>query len=92
MVAKGGFEVAFHGGYLQIVPNERIVWTETYEAMPDAEAVNTLTLTETDGAPPSRYSCSTRARSTVTHISATAWKAACRKRWTTSSSWPSRSA
>jgi uncharacterized protein YndB with AHSA1/START domain len=47
MVANGGFEVAFHGEYRQIVPNERIVWTEIYEDMPDAEAVNTLT--ETDG-------------------------------------------
>jgi uncharacterized protein YndB with AHSA1/START domain len=49
MVADGGFEVAFHGEYREIVPNERIVSTEVYEGMPDAEAVNTLTLTESDG-------------------------------------------
>jgi uncharacterized protein YndB with AHSA1/START domain len=49
MVADGGFEVAFHGEYLEIVPNERIVSTEVYEGMPEGEAVNTLTLTEADG-------------------------------------------
>jgi uncharacterized protein YndB with AHSA1/START domain len=49
MVANGGFEVAFHGEYREIVPNERIVSTEVYEGMPEAEAVNTLTFTEVDG-------------------------------------------
>jgi uncharacterized protein YndB with AHSA1/START domain len=49
MVADGGFEVAFHGEYREIVPNERIVSTEVYEGIPDAEAVDTLTLTEADG-------------------------------------------
>ena len=49
MVADGGFEVGFHGEYREIVPNERIVSTEVYEGMPEAEAVNTLTLTEADG-------------------------------------------
>jgi uncharacterized protein YndB with AHSA1/START domain len=49
MVMDGGIEVAFHGEYREIVPNERIVSTEILEGMPDAEAVNTLTLSETDG-------------------------------------------
>jgi uncharacterized protein YndB with AHSA1/START domain len=49
MVTEDGFEVAFHGEFREIVPNERIVSTEVYEGMPDAEAVNTLTLTEVDG-------------------------------------------
>lgn len=49
MVAHGGFEVAFHGEFREIVPNERIVSTEVYEAVPDAMALNTLTLTEQDG-------------------------------------------
>jgi uncharacterized protein YndB with AHSA1/START domain len=51
MVADG-LEVAFHGEYREIVPNERIVSTEAYEGVPDADAnatLNTLTLTETDG-------------------------------------------
>jgi uncharacterized protein YndB with AHSA1/START domain len=48
--AEGGFEVAFHGEYREIVPHERIVSTEVYEGAPGAgPAVNTLTLTERDG-------------------------------------------
>ena len=49
MIADGGFEVAFHGEYREIVPNERIVSTEVYQGMPEAEALNTLTFTEADG-------------------------------------------
>jgi len=49
MVAEGGFEVAFHGEYREIDPNERIVSTEVYEAMPEGEALNTVTFTEADG-------------------------------------------
>lgn len=44
-----GAEVAFHGEYREIIPNERIVSTEVFEGMPDAESVNTLTLTESNG-------------------------------------------
>jgi uncharacterized protein YndB with AHSA1/START domain len=50
-----GFEVGFHGEYLEIVPNERIVSTEVYEGAPVPEgeeehaAINTLTFTEVDG-------------------------------------------
>jgi len=49
MTAHGEFEVGFHGEYREIVENERIVSTEVYEGAPDAEALNTLTLTERDG-------------------------------------------
>jgi uncharacterized protein YndB with AHSA1/START domain len=49
ITADGGFEVAFHGKYREIVPNKRIVSTEIYEGMPDAEAVTTDTFTEKDG-------------------------------------------
>ena len=49
MVAEGDFEVAFHGEYREIVPNERIVSTEIYEGMPEGQAVNTVTFTEADG-------------------------------------------
>jgi uncharacterized protein YndB with AHSA1/START domain len=51
-VTDDGFEVAFHGEYREIVPNERIVSTEAYEGVPDADTnatLNTLTLTEVDG-------------------------------------------
>jgi uncharacterized protein YndB with AHSA1/START domain len=53
MVANGGFEVAFHGTYREIVPNERVVSTELFEGAPgateDDATVNTVTLTEVDG-------------------------------------------
>ena len=52
MVASGGFEVAFHGEFREIVPNERIVNTEVYEGIPDGDddpAVVTNTFTEVDG-------------------------------------------
>jgi uncharacterized protein YndB with AHSA1/START domain len=52
MVTEDGQEVGFHGEYREIVPNERLVSTEVYEGIPDAEAhaaVNTMTFTEVDG-------------------------------------------
>jgi uncharacterized protein YndB with AHSA1/START domain len=49
MIADGGTEVAFHGEYREIVPNEQIVSTEVYEGAPDAEAVDTITFTELEG-------------------------------------------
>ena len=52
MVANAGFEVAFHGDYREIVPDERIVSTEVYEGIPDADAaaaVDTITFAEKNG-------------------------------------------
>ena len=52
MVADGGFEVAFHGEYREIVPGRRIVTTEVYElpGAPEGEgALNIVTFTEADG-------------------------------------------
>jgi uncharacterized protein YndB with AHSA1/START domain len=49
MVTTTGFEVGFHGEYREIVPGERLVSTEVYEATPDGQAIDTLTLTEEDG-------------------------------------------
>jgi uncharacterized protein YndB with AHSA1/START domain len=49
ITANGGFEVAFHGEFREIVTNERIVATEVYEGMPEAEALTTDTYTEEDG-------------------------------------------
>lgn len=52
MAANGGFEVAFHGEYREIIPNERIVNTEVFE-MPGGSdsdaALNVVTFTEADG-------------------------------------------
>jgi uncharacterized protein YndB with AHSA1/START domain len=55
MEANGGFEVAFHGEYREVVPNERIVNTEVFEMpgtepLPAAdEPLNIVTFTEVDG-------------------------------------------
>ena len=52
MVTPGGQEVGFHGECLEIVPNERLVSTEAFEGIPDADAnasTNTMTLTPLDG-------------------------------------------
>jgi uncharacterized protein YndB with AHSA1/START domain len=49
MIANAGFEVAFHGEYQEIVPDERIVTTDVFEGMPDAAAVTTTTFAERDG-------------------------------------------
>ena len=50
MVTDDGHEVAFHGEYRDIVPDERIVSTEAFEGAPESEpAVNTMTLTEVEG-------------------------------------------
>lgn len=49
MTANGGFEVAFSGKYLEIDRPHRIVRTEVFEMVPDAESVSATTFNETDG-------------------------------------------
>lgn len=49
MIANQGFEVAFHGEYQEVVPDERIVSTEVFEGAPDAVAVTTTSFAEQDG-------------------------------------------
>ncbi|MGH3076842.1 MAG: SRPBCC family protein [Gaiellaceae bacterium] len=55
MVTPDGMEVGFHGEYREIVPNERIVSTETYEGLPEGvseeqgSTVNAATFVEADG-------------------------------------------
>jgi uncharacterized protein YndB with AHSA1/START domain len=50
MVADRGVEVAFHGEFREIVPNERIVSTEIYEGVPagvpNDGTINTATFRE----------------------------------------------
>jgi uncharacterized protein YndB with AHSA1/START domain len=54
-VADHGTEVGFHGEYREIVPNERLVSTETFEGLPegvseeDGTTLNTVTFAETEG-------------------------------------------
>jgi uncharacterized protein YndB with AHSA1/START domain len=53
VTSQGGFEVAFHGEFQEIVPDERIVTTEVFEGMPDGtgggEVLTTVTFTEVGG-------------------------------------------
>ena len=49
MSAGGGFEVAFHGEYREIVPDLRLVTTEVYEGAPDHPASTTATFADKDG-------------------------------------------
>ena len=52
MQTPEGFEVAFHGEFKEIVPNERVVTTEAFEGAPEPDAnatTNTMTLSERDG-------------------------------------------
>jgi uncharacterized protein YndB with AHSA1/START domain len=47
---SGGHEVGFHGEYREIVPNERLQWTEFYEGVPGSDpAIVTATFVEEDG-------------------------------------------
>ena len=55
MVANGGFEVAFHGEYREIVPDERLVSTEVYElpgASDEDGVLDVVTFAEADGHDP----------------------------------------
>ena len=54
-----GNELGWHGTYRDIDHGQRIVTTEVFEGFPEAEAVNTMTLTEHDGV--------TTLRTTVLH-------------------------
>ena len=52
MDANAGFEVAFHGEFREIVPNERIVNTEVFEMPGEGDsppALNTVSFDEVDG-------------------------------------------
>jgi uncharacterized protein YndB with AHSA1/START domain len=54
MTANEGSEVAFHGTFREIVPNERLVTTEVFEGAPveneeEDAALNFITFEETDG-------------------------------------------
>ena len=55
MVTHDGFEVGFHGEYREIVVDERLVTTETYEGLPedvseeDGTTINTAAFEEIEG-------------------------------------------
>jgi uncharacterized protein YndB with AHSA1/START domain len=49
MVANNGFEVAFHGEFREIVPQQRLVGTQVYEALPDVMATTVTEFAEERG-------------------------------------------
>jgi uncharacterized protein YndB with AHSA1/START domain len=49
MATDGGGEAAFSGEYREIVPDERITYTEVFEGSPGARALTTVTFTEAAG-------------------------------------------
>jgi uncharacterized protein YndB with AHSA1/START domain len=52
LMTPEGYEVAFHGEYREVVPNERIVSTEAFEGIPDPDenaALCTYDFEEADG-------------------------------------------
>lgn len=49
LVAGDGSQFAFTGVYREIVPGQRIVYTEIFEDEPDAEAQTTVTFVAADG-------------------------------------------
>jgi uncharacterized protein YndB with AHSA1/START domain len=49
MVTADGIECSFRGTYLEVEPPTRTVQTWLFEGWPDAEAVESMELTETDG-------------------------------------------
>ncbi len=47
--APDGREFAFHGGYREVDPPQRLVMTFAFEGFPDGEAVDTVTFAPVDG-------------------------------------------
>ena len=46
---SNGYEFAFYGEYREVVPDERLVSTDTFSGTPHATARDTVTFTEKDG-------------------------------------------
>jgi len=82
MTTNGGFEVAFFGEYREIDRPHRLVKTEVFELVPDAEAVSTTTFEEVDGVTTMTILTS----NTGMLQSRRAWRGASRSPWTTSRS------
>ena len=97
MMANEGFDVAFHGEFREIVPNERLVTTEVYDTGPGSEyadeamaPVITIRSPRPMVARPSQLTDCPSAE-VRDMIVASGWKPACRSRWTGSSRSRSRS-
>lgn len=49
LVTPDGTEVGFHGEYREVVPDERLVYTSIYEALPVEGVVTTIDFAESGG-------------------------------------------
>ena len=74
MIAEGGFEVAFHGEYREIVEPERSSTPRCSRAMPDGEAINVVTFAETDGRTTLELLVRARTGRSATGSSSPAWR------------------
>jgi uncharacterized protein YndB with AHSA1/START domain len=66
LVADGGLEVAFHGEYREIFPHTRIVNTEVFEGIPDADEPVSIQVRASGASP----SASQRDRRSPTRVAA----------------------
>jgi uncharacterized protein YndB with AHSA1/START domain len=68
MVTEDGTEMTFRGTYLEVEPPTRTVQTWLFDGWPDAEAVETMDLTETDGVTTLTWSLAFRNRAGRDHM------------------------
>ena len=91
MIAHGEFEVAFHGEYKEIVPNERLVTTEIFEGAPPPEKgqepLNIITFSEQNGRTTLDLPCNARTRRFAISSRTRAWRKASKNKWTCWKSW-----
>jgi uncharacterized protein YndB with AHSA1/START domain len=67
-VGDDGSEASFHGTFLEIEPPTRVVATWLYDGWPDAEAVESIELHETQGVTTLTYSLAFRDQAGRDHI------------------------
>jgi uncharacterized protein YndB with AHSA1/START domain len=69
-VTDDGIECAFHGTFLEVVPPTRTVETWLFEGWPDAEAVESMELQETDGVTTMKWRLAFRDQAGRDHMTA----------------------
>jgi uncharacterized protein YndB with AHSA1/START domain len=68
MVTEDGIECSFRGTYLEVEPPTRTVQTWLFEGWPDAEAVETMDLHESDGVTTMTYRLAFRDKAGRDHM------------------------
>lgn len=77
-------ELGWHGTYRAITPETSLVSTEVFEGFPDAEALNTLTLSASGGVTTLTVLVEHSSVETETATSTREWRRVCSARWTAS--------